>query len=278
MSEIKKKDSEKILSSEFLDEVKRVREEKNISIDEIAEATNIKAEYIKAIEQGDLSRLPGGVYNKAYIRTICDYLGINTKEYERTVEPNEVIDEEQVKVSFGPDKDSMMPSKTTIIITLIAIVVVYIIFFSKEAETPQQIVKDSPIENISKEVIEEELIISIIALEDTQIKIYDKKPDEVDAEDAKLSKEETASSEPVIDKNLDKYQTYVFEAKPDYTMFVDEIKDVEVYLNGIYVDGIKGAEEEGWYSLNVADLIEGVEDESNVKSDKTEENAQGKSG
>ncbi len=45
-----------------------LRRERGLSLSEIADATKIRTHYLNAIEQGRFEKLPGGVYNRSYIR------------------------------------------------------------------------------------------------------------------------------------------------------------------------------------------------------------------
>jgi cytoskeletal protein RodZ len=45
-----------------------LRRSRRISVDQIATLTKIKTDYLRAIEQGDFGKLPGGVYTISYIR------------------------------------------------------------------------------------------------------------------------------------------------------------------------------------------------------------------
>ena len=56
--------------------LKRVRVEKNISLEEIAEATKIRVKYLQAIEDEQFDLLPGAVYAKGFVNTYIRYLGI----------------------------------------------------------------------------------------------------------------------------------------------------------------------------------------------------------
>ena len=49
--------------------LKRVREEKNISLEEISEATKIRVKYLQAIENEQFELLPGAVYAKGFVNT-----------------------------------------------------------------------------------------------------------------------------------------------------------------------------------------------------------------
>src|SRR6476620_5371364 len=45
-----------------------IRRNRGISLQQIAEATKISLRCLEAIEHGEFSKLPGGIYNTSYIR------------------------------------------------------------------------------------------------------------------------------------------------------------------------------------------------------------------
>jgi cytoskeleton protein RodZ len=45
-----------------------IRQNRGISLTQIAESTKISVRSLEAIEQGEFSKLPGGIYNTSYIR------------------------------------------------------------------------------------------------------------------------------------------------------------------------------------------------------------------
>src|SRR5450756_552985 len=53
------------------------RGERGLTIQQAASATRIQADYLKALEEGDLERLPAPVYAKGYLRTYARYLGLD---------------------------------------------------------------------------------------------------------------------------------------------------------------------------------------------------------
>ena len=57
--------------------LKERREETGRTIEEIAKATRIKGSYLKAIEDGDFSKLPVEVYTRGYIREYARFLGVS---------------------------------------------------------------------------------------------------------------------------------------------------------------------------------------------------------
>src|SRR5579862_7351867 len=64
------------------------RRERGISLDQIANATKISIRSLKAIEDGDFRKLPGGIYNTSYIRQYARAVDVDERElvavYEET--------------------------------------------------------------------------------------------------------------------------------------------------------------------------------------------------
>ena len=57
--------------------LKETREEKGITIEEASKATKIRKKYILALENDDFSKIPGKVYEKAFLKTYASYLEID---------------------------------------------------------------------------------------------------------------------------------------------------------------------------------------------------------
>ncbi len=63
--------------SEFGSVFKKVREKKNIDLEEIAAELNIRKQYLKAIEAGEFEKLPAEVYTLGFIRNYARYLELD---------------------------------------------------------------------------------------------------------------------------------------------------------------------------------------------------------
>lgn len=61
----------------FGETLKRERELRQISLREIAEATKINLRYLDALERDDFRHLPGGVFNKGFVRAYAQFIGID---------------------------------------------------------------------------------------------------------------------------------------------------------------------------------------------------------
>jgi cytoskeleton protein RodZ len=61
----------------FGERLRREREMRGISLDEIATATKISARNLRALEEEKFNQLPGGIFNKGFVRAYAKFLGID---------------------------------------------------------------------------------------------------------------------------------------------------------------------------------------------------------
>lgn len=61
----------------FGETLKRERELRKISLREVSEATKIGLRYLEAMEDNRLEQLPGGVFNKGFIRAYAKFIGLD---------------------------------------------------------------------------------------------------------------------------------------------------------------------------------------------------------
>src|SRR5271155_26114 len=64
-------------STPFGEHLRREREMRGVSLDEISAATRISTRFLEAIEKDQWDRLPGGVFNRGFIRSVARFLGLD---------------------------------------------------------------------------------------------------------------------------------------------------------------------------------------------------------
>src|SRR4030095_2827466 len=68
---------------------KKARESKGISLDQIAKTTRISTRFLAAIESEEFHLLPGGVFNRGFVRSFAESVGLDPNQavadYERLV-------------------------------------------------------------------------------------------------------------------------------------------------------------------------------------------------
>ncbi len=63
--------------STFGEHLKREREMRGVSLDEISAATRIGTRFLEALENEQWDRLPGGVFNRGFVRAVARFLGLD---------------------------------------------------------------------------------------------------------------------------------------------------------------------------------------------------------
>jgi cytoskeleton protein RodZ len=61
----------------FGERLKRERELREVSPNEVVVATRISLRFLEALENEDWDKLPGGVFNRGFVRAIARYLGLD---------------------------------------------------------------------------------------------------------------------------------------------------------------------------------------------------------
>jgi cytoskeleton protein RodZ len=62
------------------EQLRLAREERGIGLREICDQTRISVHYLEAIEANDFKRLPGGVFNRSFIKAYAKYVGYDERE------------------------------------------------------------------------------------------------------------------------------------------------------------------------------------------------------
>ncbi len=65
---------------EFGNKFRQAREKKELSFDDVSNVTKISSRMLQAIEEEHFDQLPGGVFNKGFIRAYAKHLGLNPED------------------------------------------------------------------------------------------------------------------------------------------------------------------------------------------------------
>jgi len=106
----------------FGERLKREREMREVSVQEITKATRISNRFLEALENEEWDKLPGGVFNRGFVRAVARYLGLDE---ENLLSEYDLARGEQA-VSAPPPAQSGIPS-TPLWIPAVALLVVLLI-------------------------------------------------------------------------------------------------------------------------------------------------------
>ena len=70
----------RITPAEFGERLVRGREQRQRSLQEIADTTKIASHQLRSLERGDLHHLPGGIYRRAIVRQYAAAVGLNVED------------------------------------------------------------------------------------------------------------------------------------------------------------------------------------------------------
>jgi cytoskeleton protein RodZ len=65
---------------EFGDKFRKAREKKELSLDDVSNVTKISTRMLQAIEEEHFDLLPGGVFNRGFIRAYAKHLGLDSED------------------------------------------------------------------------------------------------------------------------------------------------------------------------------------------------------
>src|SRR5471030_370658 len=67
-------------SSGFGSKLREARDRRGVTLREIANATKISVGVLEALERNDISRLPGGIFGRAFVRAYAVEVGLDPEE------------------------------------------------------------------------------------------------------------------------------------------------------------------------------------------------------
>jgi cytoskeleton protein RodZ len=111
----------------FGERLKRERELREVSTDEICSATRIAPKFLEALENEEWEKLPGGVFGRGFVRTIARYLGLSEEnllsEYDlargEVITPSAQRPEERI-----PSTPKWVPATVLLIVIVVILALI----------------------------------------------------------------------------------------------------------------------------------------------------------
>jgi cytoskeletal protein RodZ len=115
-------------------DLKSEREKRKISLDQIAAETRISLHHLEKLEEGRYGELPGGMYNRAFIRAYCEFLNLDQQEMLRRyeAESSPTVEKPFKARKSIPQKDPLAPHYPIIAWTLMLLISATGLFFSRK--------------------------------------------------------------------------------------------------------------------------------------------------
>jgi len=112
----------------FGERLKREREMREVSLEELTKATRISTRFLLALENEDWEKLPGGVFGHGFVRTIARYLGLDEEsllgEYDMA-RGGQALAEPAKSEERIPSPPKWVPVAAVFVVLLIVIALFY---------------------------------------------------------------------------------------------------------------------------------------------------------
>jgi cytoskeletal protein RodZ len=107
--------------------MKRVRDERGVSLREIAESTKISVRTLEALERDDVAHLPGGIFSRSIVRAYAESIGADPEAAVREFIARFGVE----SVTFGsPQADARVMQRRLTILAAILLPLMAIIVWS----------------------------------------------------------------------------------------------------------------------------------------------------
>ena len=121
----------------FGERLRREREMRGITLDEISESTKISRRHLESLEKEEFDELPGGIFNKGFVRAYARYLGIDEDQAvadysSASAEQPAPPDQFPLEVHEKPNRE-MNPRRSPLplVIAVIALVAVMAVLWAR---------------------------------------------------------------------------------------------------------------------------------------------------
>jgi len=133
----------------FGEYLKREREFRNITLEEISKATRINKKFFQAIESDNYHILPEKTFVKGFLRAYCNIVGLDPEEvilrFETSLETKPAVSSEapQFKVVVPPSVKYFLPP------ALFIIALILIFLLTGKEKSPSEAPSNAPADNIT---------------------------------------------------------------------------------------------------------------------------------
>jgi cytoskeletal protein RodZ len=117
-------------STPFGEHLKREREMRGVSLEEVSAATRINTRFLEAIENEKWEELPGGAFNRGFIRAIARFLGLDEDGLvaEYALETKGALDVRPATQHSGDIPRNWQPAAVGAIVVVLVVLLGWFVF------------------------------------------------------------------------------------------------------------------------------------------------------
>lgn len=110
------------------EQLRLAREERGIPLREISDETRISIRYLEAIESDDFKRLPGGIFNRSFVRAYARCIGYDEKKaveaYSRSMQGSGEGTDEVVTTPYQSKVYTDVPATRSPVLTVVLAIII----------------------------------------------------------------------------------------------------------------------------------------------------------
>lgn len=130
------------------EKLRQAREERGFTLSEVAEQTRISSLYLESIENDDYRTLPGGIFNKGFVKSYAKFVGVNEQEaladYSAIISKSDIVENPELKLykpevlTDGPSGSSNAPTiiMAVVILSLMSVGVWFLVNYFRPSDGP----------------------------------------------------------------------------------------------------------------------------------------------
>jgi cytoskeleton protein RodZ len=121
------------LTIDFGSRMRQVREQRGVTLRQIAHTTKLSVSALEALERNDISRLPGGIFSRAFVRSYAAEIGVDPEQTVRdflSEFPHESTSSHPHAPSDDRSRGIRLVARVMMVVATLAIVAVVILFLS----------------------------------------------------------------------------------------------------------------------------------------------------
>jgi transcriptional regulator with XRE-family HTH domain len=162
-------------SEEIAEKLKTAREQANLKVKDVAKKISINQKYLEALENGELNKLPAGIYGRNFLREYANFLKLNNDElltlydsevaYKNINSKSELFTQRVSNLQYILSLPKIV--KNLIIILVVVVCISYLGFYIKNIVSPPMLNVINPADNIT--INEKSVIIEGVTEPEAQI-------------------------------------------------------------------------------------------------------------
>jgi cytoskeletal protein RodZ len=118
---------------DFGSRMRQAREQRGVTLRQIAHTTKLSVSALEALERNDISRLPGGIFSRAFVRSYAAEIGVDPEQTVRdflSQFPHESTTNHAHAASDDRARGRRLVARAMMVVATLAVVAVVILFLS----------------------------------------------------------------------------------------------------------------------------------------------------